>query len=234
MESQTTRWASQSRRAGTVLLKPAQGSSLYRIEADSAAPRKMQTGIELATAPVAALPDGGVLVVDPAARKAVKITGKKRQDFPLFANATEYIGFVGVGPDSTVWVYDYVLRAFRIYTTEGRLVDYVLPLVDPAKPLSPTAMTVGPDGSFIVLASGQLLEFSRDGSLTWKLESLAGLDVEKIPASGSVAADWSRGIVYLADTTRSPHRQAPGHRVLRPQGHPKRAGRKARCPADGP
>ena len=192
---------------GTVLLKPAQGSSLYRIEADSAAPRKMQTGIELAAAPVAALPDGGVLVVDPAARKAVKITGKKRQDFPLFANATEYIGFVGVGPDSTVWVYDYVLRAFRIYTTEGRLVDYVLPLVDPAKPLSPTAMTVGPDGSFIVLASGQLLEFSRDGSLTWKLESLAGLDVEKIPPSGSVAADWSRGIVYLADTT--------GRRIVR-------------------
>lgn len=186
---------------GTVLLKPAQGSSLYRIEADSAAPAKMQTGIELATAPFAALPDGGVLVVDSAARKAVKITGRKRADFPLFANASEYIAFIGVSPDSTVWVYDYILRAFRIYTSEGRLVDYVLPLVDPAKPLTPVAMTVGPDGSFIVLSSGQLLKFSRDGSLIWKLESLAGLEVEKLPASGSVAADWSRGLVYVSDTT---------------------------------
>ncbi len=184
---------------GTVLLKPAQGSSLYRVDADSPGARKMQTGVELATAPFAALPDGGVLVVDSPARKAVKITGKKREDFPLFANATQYISFIGVSPDSTVWVYDYVLRAFRIYTTEGRLVDYVLPLVDPAKPLAPVAMAIGPDGSFIVLSSGQLLKFSRDGSLVWKLETLAGLEVEKLPLLGSVAADWSRGLVYLSD-----------------------------------
>ncbi|HVP17840.1 MAG TPA: tetratricopeptide repeat protein [Spirochaetia bacterium] len=185
---------------GTVLLKPAQGSNLYRIDPDAAAPRKVQTGIELATAPFAALPDGGVLVVDSAGRKAVKITGKKRLDFPLFANPTEYIGFVGVGPDSTVWVYDSVLRAFRIYSVEGKLVDYVLPLVDPARQLTPLAMTIGPDGSFIVLSPGQLLKFSRDGSLVWKLESLAGLDVEKLPASGSLVADWNHGLVYLADT----------------------------------
>jgi tetratricopeptide (TPR) repeat protein len=192
---------------GTILLKPAQGSSLYRIEADSAEPRKMQTGIELATAPFAALPDGGVLVVDSAARKAVKIMGKERADFPLFASPTEYISFVGVSPDSTVWVYDYILRAFRIYTTEGRLVDYVLPLVNPAKPLAPLAMTISPEGSFIVLSNGQLLKFARDGSLIWKLDSLAGLEVEKLPASGSVAADWSRGLIYLADTT--------GRRIIR-------------------
>jgi len=187
--------------AGTILLKPAQGSSLYRIEPDASAPRKMQTGVELAAAPFAALPDGGVLVVDSAARKAVKIMGRKRADFPLFASASEYISFLGVSPDSTVWVYDYVLRAFRVYTIEGRLVDYVLPLVDPSKPLTPTAVTIGPDGTFVVLSSGSLLEFSRDGSLVWKVDSFAGLDVEKIPAAGSVAADWSRGLLYVADTT---------------------------------
>ncbi len=192
---------------GTVLLKPAQGSSLYRIDPDSAGVRKIQTGIELATAPFAALPDGGVLVVDPAARKAVKIMGKKRLDFPLFANPGEYINTVGVGPDSTVWVYDYVLRAFRIYTAEGRLVDYVLPLVDPARRLTPLSLSIGPDGSFIVLSNGQLLKFARDGSPVWALESLPGLDMEKLPASGSVAADWSRGIIYLADTT--------GRRIVR-------------------
>ncbi len=192
---------------GTILLKPGQGSSLYRIEAGSSGPRKVQTGIELATAPVAALPDGSVLVVDSAARKAVRIMGRQRSDFPLFANSTEYISLIGVSPDSTVWVYDYVLRAFRIYTPEGRLADYVLPLVDPAKPLAPVAMTIGPDGSFILLSNGQLLKFARDGRLIWKLDSLSGLDVEKLPASGSVAADWSRGLVYLADTT--------GRRIIR-------------------
>lgn len=187
--------------AGTILLKPGQGSSLFRIEPDATGPRKMQTGIELATAPVAALPDGSVLVVDSAARKAVKILGKKRADFPLFAGQSDYISVLGVSPDSTVWVYDYVLRAFRIYNTEARLVDYVLPLVDPAKPLAPVAVTIGPDGTFIVLSSGALYEFSRDGSLQWKLDSFTGLEVEKPPMAGSVAADWGRGIVYVADTT---------------------------------
>jgi len=192
---------------GTILLKPGQGSSLFRIETDSPQPRKVQTGIELAAAPFGVLPDGSVLVVDPAARKAIKISGKRRSDFPLFANPTEYIGFFGVSPDSTVWVYDYVLRAFRIYTSEGKLVDYVLPLVDPARPLAPLAMTIGPDGSFIVLSNRQLLKFARDGSLVWKLDTLAGLDTETLPASGSVAADWSRGLVYVSDTT--------GRRIIR-------------------
>jgi tetratricopeptide (TPR) repeat protein len=192
---------------GTILLKPGQGSSLYRIDADSAELRKVQTGIELATAPFAALPDGGVLVVDAAGRKAVKIMGRERSDFPLFANPNEYISFVGVSPDSTVWVYDYILRAFRIYTAEGKLVDYVLPLVNPAKPLAPLSITIAPDGSFIVLSNSQLIKFARDGSLIWKLESLSGLDVEKLPANGSVAADWNRGLIYVADTT--------GRRIIR-------------------
>jgi streptogramin lyase len=187
---------------GTVILKPAQGRDLWRVAPGGGAPQKIPTGLELTTAPIAALPDGSVLLVDPAARKAYRLApGKKRAEFPLFANAYEYIAWMSVGPDGTIWVYDHVLRAFRIMTPEGAVVDYMLPLVDPSRPLAPLSMAIGPDGSSVVLSNGQLHRFLRDGTLVWKMDSLPGADNESLPTAGSVAVDWTRGLIYVADTT---------------------------------
>jgi len=141
---------------GTVILKPAQGRDLWRAAPGAASPQKLPTGLEIVTAPIAALPDGSVVVVDPMARKAYRFApGKKRAEVPLFANSYEYIAWLGVAPD----------------------------------------------GSAVVLSSGQLQRFLRDGTLVWKMGSLPGADVENLPPAGSVAVDWTRGLIYVADTT---------------------------------
>ena len=187
---------------GTVILKPAQGRDLWRVAPGGGAPQKIPTGLEVVTAPIAALPDGSVLVVDPTARKAYRLApGRKRAELPLFANAYEYIAWLSVGPDATIWIYDPVLKAFRIMTPEGAVADYMLPLVDPTRPLTPLSMAIGPDGSSVVLSSGRLHRFLRDGSLVWNMDSLPGADNESLPTAGSVAVDWRRGLIYVADTT---------------------------------
>ena len=186
----------------TVVLKPAQGRDLWRVAPGSPSPQKLATGLEVVTLPFAALPDGSVILADSTARKAYRIgAGRKRQEVPLFANSYEYIAWFGVGPDGTIWIYDYVLKAFRIVTPEGAIADYMLPLVDPARPLTPLSISIGPDGSSVVLASGQLAKFLRDGTLVWRLDSIPGAEMENLPTSGSVAVDWARGLVYVADTT---------------------------------
>jgi tetratricopeptide (TPR) repeat protein len=186
----------------TVVLKPAQGRDLWRVAPGSPTPQKLPTGLEVVTLPFAALPDGSVILADSTARKAYRVApGRKRQEVPLFASAYEYIAWFGVGPDGTIWIYDYVLKAFRIVTAEGAIADYMLPHVDPARPLTPLAISIGPDGSAVVLASGQLAKFLRDGTLVWRLDSIPGAEMENLPTSGSVAVDWAHGLVYVADTT---------------------------------
>jgi tetratricopeptide (TPR) repeat protein len=186
----------------TVVLKPAQGRDLWRVAPGSSVPQKLPTGLEIVTVPIAALPDGSVLLADSTARKAYRVApGKKRAEVPLFTNSYEYIAWLGVAPDGTIWIYDYVLKAFRIMTAEGAIADYMLPIVDPAKPLSPVSIAIAPDGSSVVLSSGQVHKFLRDGTLVWKMDSIPGAEVENLPASGSVAVDWSRGLIYIADTT---------------------------------
>ncbi len=168
----------------------------------SAAPQKIPTGMEVVTAPIAALPDGSVILVDPLARKAYRIApGKKRAEVPLFATSYEYIAWLSAAPDGTIWIYDHVLKAFRIMTAEGAVVDYMLPLVDPEKPLTPLAAAIAPDGGVVVLASGRLARFLRDGTQVWSMDALPGADIETLPQSGSVAVDWRRGLIYVADTT---------------------------------
>lgn len=186
----------------TVILKPAQGRDLWRVTPGSSQPQKLPTGLEIVTSPIAALPDGSVLLVDSIARKAYRVAaGRRRVEVPLFSNSYEYIAWLGVAPDGTIWVYDYVLKAFRIMTAEGAIADYMLPLVDPARPLSPVSIAIAPDGSSVVLASGQMAKFLRDGTPVWRMDSLPGAEAESLPASGSVAVDWSRGLIYVADTT---------------------------------
>lgn len=187
---------------GTVILKPAQGRDLWRAVPGSTAPQKIPTGMEVVTSSIAALPDGSVILVDPIARKASRLAqGKKRAEVPLFATSYEYIAWLAAAPDGTLWVYDHVLRAFRIMTAEGAVADYMLPLVDPAKPLTPLSVAIAPDGGIVVLGTGRLARFLRDGTQVWSMDSLPGAESESLPQSGSVAVDWQRGLVYVADTT---------------------------------
>jgi tetratricopeptide (TPR) repeat protein len=199
--SYTFAGAVSSTPAGTLLLKPTTGRDLYRINPGDPEPRKVPVGSELSTMLFTALPDGNALFIDMVGRKAFRTQGRKKVELGLFSAPWASITAVAASPDGTVWVYDVLQKGIRIYTPEGAPVDSVLPLSDPAVPLSPTSLSVGTDGSFVLLSAGLLLKFSRDGKPVWRMDRIPGAEDESLPRAGSVAVDWSRGIIYLADMT---------------------------------
>jgi tetratricopeptide (TPR) repeat protein len=187
--------------AGSLLLKPTMGRDLYRVQPNALEAQKIPTGLELSLIYYwTALPDGSALLVDATNRKAYKAApGKRRQELPLFPNPSSWPTAYAAGPDGSIWVYDPQLRGVRIFTAEGTPLDIVLPLTDPATVLSPAAMAVGPDGSFVLLSNNALYRFRPDGRLAWAMATLAGSEQSALPASASIAIDWSRGLIYLCD-----------------------------------
>ena len=187
--------------AGSLLLKPTMGRDLYRVQPNGLEAQRIPTGLELSLVYYwTALPDGSALLVDATNRKAYKAApGKRRQELPLFPNPSSWPTAYAAGPDGSIWVYDPQLRGVRIFTAEGTPLDIVLPLTDPATVLSPAAMAVGPDGGFVLLSNSALYRFRPDGRLAWTMTALAGSEQGALPASASIAVDWSRGLIYLCD-----------------------------------
>jgi tetratricopeptide (TPR) repeat protein len=186
---------------GSLFLKPNGGRDLYRFQPGGAAPQRIPTGLELASIYYwTALADGSALLVDSTNRKAWRVApGRRRAELALFPNPSSWPTAWAAGADGTIWVYDPLLKGVRIFTAEGTPADILLPLVDPARSLVPTAMAVGPDGSFLMLSAGHLLKFRRDGAMLWEMASMPGSDQETLPAAAAIAVDWSRGTIYLAD-----------------------------------
>ena len=186
---------------GSLYLKPNGGRDLYRLQPGGSPPQRVPTGLELTSIFYwTALSDGSALLVDSTARKAFKVApGRKRAELSLFPGPSSWPTAWTAGSDGTIWAYDPLLRGVRIYTSEGTPADILLPLLDPARSLVPTAMAVGPDGSFLMLSGGHLLKFRRDGTLLWEMSSIPGSEQESFPAAGAMAVDWSRGLIYLSD-----------------------------------
>ena len=186
---------------GTVFLKPGMGKDVYRIPPGTREPQRMGLGQELTYASLIALADGSLFLLDSFNKHALRIQGRKRTEFKIFSTQWSYITTAAAAPDGSLWFYDQLMKGIRIYTLEGTPVDSLLPLVDLANPLTPTSMSIGPDGSFVLLSYGQLAKFRRDGRLVWRIGSFEGSDQPALPANGSVAVDWTRGLIYIADMT---------------------------------
>ena len=186
---------------GSFLMKPSMGRDIYRLQPGAAEPQRMPTGLELSTIFYwGAYPDGSALLVDAMNHKALRVSaGNKRQDVPIFSSASAWPSAYAIGPEGSIWVYDPQLRGIHVYTAEGKPLDIVLPLVDPANVIAATSMDVGPDGSFILFANKMLMKFQRDGRQVWSLGSLAGSEQPDMPASATIAVDWSRGLIYVCD-----------------------------------
>ena len=135
----------------------------------------------------------------PTEKRTRQPPGKRRQELPLFPNPSSWPSAYAAGPDGTIWVYDPQLRGIRVFTSEGMPLDIVLPLTDPSSVVAPTSMSVGPDGSFVLLSSSAISRYRPDGRLAWSLSSLQGSEQSALPASAPIAVDWSRGLIYLCD-----------------------------------
>jgi tetratricopeptide (TPR) repeat protein len=186
---------------GSLFLKPNGGRDLYRLQPGGAPAQRIPTGLELASIYYwTALSDASALLVDSTNRKAWRVAaGRKRTELALFPNPSSWPTAWAAGTDGTIWAYDPLLKGVRIFTTEGTPADILLPLLDPTRSLVPTAMAVGPDGSFLMLSGGTLLKFRRDGALMWEMSSMQGSDQESLPSAAAITVDWSHGTIYLAD-----------------------------------
>lgn len=187
--------------AGTVVLRPLSGRDLYRIPLGSVEAQKVPAGVDVTLARAAALPNGAVLVIDPQKARAFLFRDGAPSPLPLELPPELYWQASGVAPDGTLWYWDPVIRGFRIFTADGILADFLLPLVDPPGSLAPTSFVVTPDGGVLVASLGSVVRFRRDGTLVWKLDEVAGAEVETLPAALSLAFDEARGLLYLGDTT---------------------------------
>ncbi|MCX7031609.1 MAG: hypothetical protein NTU62_16015, partial [Spirochaetes bacterium] len=187
--------------SGSLILKPGMGKELYRIAPGAKEPQRLPIGTELSTTFLAAAPDGSVVAVDITGRRAFRMLGTRKQDLPLYASDSHTVYTFAVAPDGSIWVWDHLLPGLRIHTAEGAVADFVLPLLESSALPFPLAMSVGPDGSFVLFASGRLTRFSRDGAPIWSLERVAGAANEALPQAAGLAVDWPRGLIYLDDVS---------------------------------
>jgi tetratricopeptide (TPR) repeat protein len=139
------------------------------------------------------------VAVDVMGRRAFRLLGARRQDLRLYASDSHYIYTFGVARDGSIWVWDQLLPGLRIHTAEGAVADFVLPLLDASALPYPLAMSIGPDGSFVLFATGKLMRFSRDGAPLWSMERIVGAMNDALPQNAGLAVDWQRGLIYLAD-----------------------------------
>jgi len=185
--------------SGSIIFKPGMGKDLYRLAPGAKEPQRVPIGTELSTTFLAAAPDGSIVGVDVTGRRAFRLLGNRRQDLPLYASDSHYLYTFGVARDGSIWVWDQLLPGLRIHTAEGAVADFVLPLLDAAALPYPLAMSIGPDGGFVLFATNRLMRFSRDGAPLWSMDRVAGAMNESLPQAAGLAVDWQRGLIYLAD-----------------------------------
>lgn len=196
--------------AGTIFLKPGMGREIYRLLPGVEQPQRWRLGSDL-FGPFAALPDGSAVIVDIAKRQAFRVMERKTQSLDLFSGPYSFISAMAVGPEGTLWVYDAQERRLRIHGSDGRLIDGIIPVIDPSLGVTPLALAVRADGSFLLYSSpGELWSFSRLGLPLWRLAALQGWEAqESLPQAAALAADSRQGLIYLADQT--------GRRILKLQ-----------------
>jgi len=185
--------------SGSIVFKPGMGKDLYRLAPGAREPQRVPIGTELSTTFLAAAPDGSIVAVDVTGRRAFRMLGNRRQDLPLYASDSHYITTFGVARDGSIWVWDQLLPGLRIHTAEGAVADFVLPLLDPSGLPYPLAISIGPDGGFVLWATNRLMRFSRDGVPLWSMDRIEGAMNESLPQAASLAVDWQHGLIYLAD-----------------------------------
>lgn len=186
--------------ANTLYCKPSLGRDLYRFPDGATEPQRVRlAGIDL-TSQFTVLADGSMVFLDMQKKRAIRISGKTQGELALYRSPYSWIGLIAAGPDATLWAYDVTERRIRIYTAEGKQVGSVMPVLDPAHPLSPNSLSVRADGSFLIsCTSTGLWCFRPNGEPWWNLADLDPALGGPLPRISVVAADSASGLVFLTD-----------------------------------
>jgi len=114
-----------------------------------------------------ALPDGSALATHAGQQRTLRLKDRRPTKVEFLTKPDLYYSAIAAGPDGNIWIFSTAERRVRIYTTEGHLVDSIIPL-SPEQPV-PTQIAVYPDGSFLLFAQGWLYRFRHNNRLAGRL-----------------------------------------------------------------
>jgi len=120
--------------------------------------------------------------------------------------AAAWITAADTDPAGNLWAWDGQERRLRVIAPGGREFFSIRPLVAASDLPLPQALTVMPDGSFLLGGSGELWEFEPSGVPAWRVSRLPGSPGGSLPAAFATAVDRSTGAIWLLD--------GPSRRVL--------------------
>jgi len=182
--------------AGTIFFKNLSSGKVIKWFGSGLKPQSWKIGNEYMGSFVA-LADGSALAAHAGQQQTLQLKNRRPAKMDFLTQPNLYYSALASGPEGNIWIYSVAERRVRIYTTEGQLVDSVIPL-DPDKPV-PTQMTVYPDGSFIFFAQGWLYRFRRNGVPLWRTNQLLGPDEFANLTHAWAAPDPKTGLIYLTD-----------------------------------
>lgn len=108
-------------------------------------------------------PDGSLFVASTS--KKVVVYREKDPDTLDLSGLVPYASAVAAGPENTLWVVDAASGAIKIVLPNGQLQDVLFPDLAPGTGVR--KLLVEPNGSFLVLSTGDLRAFDRGGRLRW-------------------------------------------------------------------
>ena len=182
--------------AGTTFFKNLSSGKVIKWFGSGTKPQSWKIGPEFLGS-FTALPDGSALAAHAGQQQTLRLKDRRPTEVEFLTKPNLYYSAIAAGPDGNIWIFSTAERRVRIYTTEGQLVDSIIPL-SPEQPV-PTQIAVYPDGSFLFFAQGWLYRFRRNGVPLWRTNELLGPDEFASLNLAWVAPDPKTGLIYLAD-----------------------------------
>ena len=182
--------------AGTTFFKNLSNGKVIKWFGSGIKPQSWKIGPEFLGS-FTALPDGSALVAHAGQQQTLRLKDRRPTEVEFLTKPDLYYSAIAAGPDGNIWIFSTAERRVRIYTTEGQLVDSIIPL-SPEQPV-PTQIAVYPDGSFLFFAQGWLYRFRGNGVPLWRTKELLGPDEFASLNHAWVAPDPKTGLIYLTD-----------------------------------
>ena len=147
---------------GTVFVRSLSSGEVYSFAQGSPDYRRLRVPVQTSDT-LGVLRDGSLFVVSPTAKKAVVYGGK--DTVTLDFSDEGYVAAAASGPENTLWVADTASGAIRIYFLDGKLKGAFFPAL--AAGTAIVKLRVQADGSFLVVTTGDLRAYDRQGALVW-------------------------------------------------------------------
>jgi tetratricopeptide (TPR) repeat protein len=147
---------------GTLFVRSLSGGDVYSFAEGNPDYRRWRVPVQVSDT-LGVLQDGSLFVVSPTAKKAVVYRGKDTLTLDLSDEA--YVSAAAAGPENTLWVADMASGAVKVYFLDGKLKDVLFPAL--AAGTTIMKLRVQPDGSFVVVTTGDLRAYDRQGTLQW-------------------------------------------------------------------